>query len=202
VRALAQLVNDSGSQHEALEKYAKKRKDRSDLIDATHNAFLFTLVASEPRAERALAKYKMVPNPAFKPTTRLTSIFPKVRGLVWIDEAAGELARIEGEVTEDISVGLFFGKIYKGSHFMQSATNFCPGCGWPAFRSTISTAANCFPGSLYTSALSIQTTATLVRLKKPSPPSARRSGIRVGQAAPGLRRSMKLFPYAGLYAFS
>ncbi len=202
MRALAQLVNDNGSQHEALEKYAKKRKDRSDLIDATHNAFLFTLVASEPRAERALAKYKMVPNPAFKPTTRLTSIFPKVRGLVWIDEAAGELARIEGEVTEDISVGLFFGKIYKGSHFMQSATNFCPGCGWPAFRSTISTAANCFPGSLYTSALSIQTTATLVRLKKPSPPSASARACRVGQAAPGLRRSMKLFPYAGLYAFS
>ncbi len=133
MRALAQLVNDSGSQHEALEKYAKKRKDRSDLIDATHNAFLFTLVASEPRAERALAKYKMVPNPAFKPTTRLTSIFPKVRGLVWIDEAAGELARIEGEVTEDISVGLFFGKIYKGSHFMQERYEFLPGLWLASF---------------------------------------------------------------------
>jgi hypothetical protein len=126
-RALAQLVNDSGSQRDALEKYAKKKKDRNDLIDATHSAFLFTLIASEPRGGRTLSKYKMEPNPAFRPTTRFTSIFPKVRGFVWVDEASGELARMECDVTEDISVGLFLGKIYKGSHFMQERYEFLPG---------------------------------------------------------------------------
>ena len=126
-RALALLVNDNRSQREALEKYAKKKKDRNELIDATHNAFLFTLVGNEQRGERMLSKYKMDPNPAFKPTTRFTSIFPKVRGLVWIDEASGEAARIEGDVTEDISIGLFLGKIYKGSHFMQERYEFVPG---------------------------------------------------------------------------
>src|SRR5437016_9270953 len=126
-RALTLLVNDSRSQREALEKYAKKKKDRNDLIDATHNAFLFTLVGNEQRGERMLSKYKMDPNPAFKPTTRFTSIFPKVRGLVWIDDASGEAARIEGDVTEDISIGLFLGKIYKGSHFMQERYEFVPG---------------------------------------------------------------------------
>src|SRR2546430_6306811 len=39
-RALALLVNDAASQRDALEKYAKKKKDRNDLIDAAHNAFL------------------------------------------------------------------------------------------------------------------------------------------------------------------
>jgi len=52
-RALALLVNDSRSQRDALEKYAKKKKDRNDLIDATHNAFLFSLVGNEQRGERA-----------------------------------------------------------------------------------------------------------------------------------------------------
>ncbi len=132
-RALAQLVNDSGSQRDGLEKYAKKKKDRNDLIDATHNAFLFTFVGSEPRGNRTLSKYKMDPNPAFKPTTRFTSIFPKVRGFVWIDEASGELARIEGDVTEDISVGLFLGKIYKGSHFMQERYEVQPGLWLASF---------------------------------------------------------------------
>ncbi len=132
-RALALLVNDGRSQREALEKYAKKKKDRNDLIDATHNAFLFTLIANEQRGERALSKYKMDPNPAFKPTSRFTSIFPKVRGLVWIDETSGELARIEGDVTEDISVGLFLGKIYKGSHFMQERYEFLPGLWLTSF---------------------------------------------------------------------
>ncbi|HEV1995430.1 MAG TPA: hypothetical protein VGR03_13955 [Candidatus Acidoferrum sp.] len=132
-KALALLVNDSRSQRDGLEKYAKKKKDRNDLIEATHNAFLFTLLANEPRGDRSLSRYKMEPNPAFKPTSRFTSIFPKVRGFVWVDEASGELARIEGEVTDDISVGLFLGKIYKGSHFMQERYEFQPGLWLTSF---------------------------------------------------------------------
>ena len=132
-RALALLVNEAGSQRDALEKYAKKKKDRNDLIDATHNAFLFTLAAYEPRGDRMLSKYKMEPNPAFKPTSRLSAIFPKVRGFVWVDEVSGELARVEGNVTEDISVGLFLGKIYKGSHFMQERYEFQPGLWLASF---------------------------------------------------------------------
>lgn len=131
--ALALLVNDGASQHDAVEKYAKKKKERNELIDATHNAFLFTFMENEPRSDRLLAKYKMEPNPGFKPTTRFTSIFPKVRGFVWIDEMSGELARVEGEVTDDISVGLFLGKIYKGSHFMQERYEFQPGLWMASF---------------------------------------------------------------------
>ena len=132
-RALTQLVNDTRSQRDALEKYAKRKKDRNDLIDATHNAFLFALVSTEQRNDHTLSKYRMDPNPAFRPTTRFTTIFPKVRGFVWIDEASGELARIEGDVTEDISVGLFLGKIYKGSHFMQERYEVQPGLWLASF---------------------------------------------------------------------
>jgi hypothetical protein len=126
-RALALIANDGGSQRDALEKYAKKKKDRNEVIEATQNGFLFTFVANEPRGDRTLSKYKMEPNPAFKPTSRFTSMFPKVRGFVWIDEASGELARIEGETIDDISIGLFLGKIYKGSHYMEERYEFQPG---------------------------------------------------------------------------
>jgi hypothetical protein len=132
-RALTLLVSNVRSQREAVEKFAKKKKERNDLIDATRNAFLFTFVAREPRADRVLSKYRMEPNPAFKPTTRFTSIYTKVRGFVWVDEQAEELARIEGEVTEDISVGLFLGKIYKGSHFMQERYEVAPGLWLASF---------------------------------------------------------------------
>jgi hypothetical protein len=126
-QALALIVNGGRSQHDDLEKYAKKRKDRNDLIDATRNAFLFSFLAEEPRGDRVLSKYKMDPNPSFKPTSRFTTIYTKVHGFVWVDEAAGELARIEGDVTEDIAIGLFLGKIYKGSHFMQERYEVLPG---------------------------------------------------------------------------
>jgi len=52
---------------------------------------------------------------------------------VWIDEDAGELARIEGDVTEDISIALFLGKIYKGSHFMQERYEVAPGLWLASF---------------------------------------------------------------------
>src|SRR4029077_14503823 len=54
-KALALLVNDRHAQRDLLEKYAKKKKDRNDLIDATRNAFLFTFLAEEPRGDRMLA---------------------------------------------------------------------------------------------------------------------------------------------------
>ena len=129
--ALALIVNNRRSQRDALEKYAKKRKDRDDLIEAARNAFSFTFVAREPRGDRVLARYEMTPNPTFKPTSRLATIFTKVHGYVWIDQDAGELARIEGDVTEDISIALFLGKIYKGSHFMQERYEVLPGL-WQA----------------------------------------------------------------------
>jgi hypothetical protein len=131
--ALALIVKNNRGQRDALEKYAKRRKERNELIDATRNAFLFSFVSREPRGDRLLAKYEMTPNPDFKPTSRLASIFPKVHGFVWIDENSSELARIEGDVTEDISIGLFLGKIYKGSHFMQERYEVQPGLWQPSF---------------------------------------------------------------------
>ncbi len=125
-KALELVASGSRSQRDALEKYAKKRKERNDLIESTRNAFLFTFVAREPRGDHMLSKYTLERNPAFKPTSRYTSVFTKVHGFVWIDEESGELARIEGEITEDISIGLFLGKIYKGSHFMQERYEFTP----------------------------------------------------------------------------
>jgi len=132
-KALALLVGNNRSQRDAAEKFAKKKRERNDLIDATRNAFLFTFIAREPRSDRMLSKYRMEPNPAFRPATRFTSIYPKVRGFIWVDEQAEELARIEGQVTEDISVGLFLGKIYKGSHFMQERYEVVPGLWLASF---------------------------------------------------------------------
>jgi hypothetical protein len=132
-KALTLAAGEGRSQRDALEKFRKKRKERNELIDSTRNAFLFTFLARESRGDRMLSKYRMEPNPAFKPTSRFNAVFTKVHGFLWIDEDAGELARIEGEVTEDISVGLFFAKVYKGSHFMQERYEFFPGVWLASF---------------------------------------------------------------------
>jgi hypothetical protein len=133
VTALTFAVGDGQAQREAYEKITKKHKDRDDLIDATRTAFIFKYLGNETRGDRMLSKYSMEPNPAFKPTSRTSAIFAKVRGFVWIDDQANQLARIDGEVTGDINVGLFLAKVNKGSHFMQERYEFAPGLWFPSF---------------------------------------------------------------------
>jgi hypothetical protein len=132
-RSLAWASEDGRAQHDAYEKIAKKQRDRAELIDATRTAFLFTFVGREMRADRVLAKYRLEPNPAYHATSRATSIFAKVRGYLWIDEAAAQLARAEVEVTDDISVGGFLAKVYKGSHLMQERYEMAPGLWFPSY---------------------------------------------------------------------
>jgi hypothetical protein len=132
-RSLAWASEDGRAQRDAYDKIAKKQRERSDLIDATRTAFLYTFIGQEPRGDRLLSKYRMEPNPAYKATSRATSIFAKVRGFIWIDEAAAQLARVEIEVTEDISVGGFLAKVYKGSHLMQDRYEMAPGLWLPSY---------------------------------------------------------------------
>jgi hypothetical protein len=131
--ALSWAADNGHAQHDAYDKMAKKQKERDELIDATRTAFLYTFVSSETRAGHVLYRYSMEPNPDYKATSRATSIFAKVRGFVWIDPQAGQLARVEGEVTGDITVGLFLAKVYKGSHFMQERYEMLPGLWMPSF---------------------------------------------------------------------
>ena len=132
-RSLAWAAEDGRAQREAYDKIAKKQKDRAELIDATRFAFLYSFVSREPRGDRLLSKYRMEPNPGYKPTSRATAIFAKVRGYAWIDESASQLARVEVEVTDDISIGGFLAKVYKGSHFMQERYEMAPGLWLPSY---------------------------------------------------------------------
>jgi hypothetical protein len=133
LKSLEWAAQTGKDQTKAYDKVEKKLKERDELIDATRSAFIFTLVGPELRAGRPLLKFRMEPNPAFKPSNRNTSFFAKVKGYVWIDEATSQLARVEGEIVEDISFGIFLGKIYKGSHFMQERYPEASGVWLPSF---------------------------------------------------------------------
>jgi len=131
---LVWAAQDGLAQKEAYGKSARRQKERNDLIDATRKAFFFRKVGEETRGNRELVKYEMTPNPAYKPVTRNEMLFTKVRGTLWVDKETSELAKIEGQVTEDISLALFLAKVYKGSYFMQERYEMAPGVWLPSFQ--------------------------------------------------------------------
>jgi hypothetical protein len=131
---LVWVLQDGPAQREAFAKADKRRKERFELIEATHEAFTFTLEGREMRGQRQLLRYCMTPRKDYKPTSRMTTLFTKVRGTIWIDEETSQLAKVEGQVTEDISLALFLAKVNKGSHFMQERYEVAPGVWAPTFE--------------------------------------------------------------------
>lgn len=128
---LSWVLEDGSGQREAYAKAERKRKERFELLEATYQAFIFTPDGEETRGGRVLLRYIITPNPNYRPTTRNTTIFTRVRGTIWIDKETSQLAKIDGSVTEDISIALFLAKVYKGSHFMQERYEIMPGV-WQA----------------------------------------------------------------------
>ena len=122
------------AQREAYAKVEHRKKERNELIDSTRKAFVFTEIGEELRGDRVLVRYEMTRNPAFKPATRNEMLFTRIRGMLWIDKETSELAKIEGHVTEDITLALFLAKVYRGSYFMQEWYEMTPGVWLPSYQ--------------------------------------------------------------------
>ncbi|MGB7847925.1 MAG: hypothetical protein WBL63_20100 [Candidatus Acidiferrum sp.] len=161
---LVWVAQEGPAQKEAYAKAERKRKDRYDLIEATHLAFRFTFVGKERRDDRVLLRYSMAPNPEYKPTSRNSTILTRVRGTLWIDEQSSQLAKVEGTVTEDVSIALFLAKVYKGSHFMQERYEIAPGIWEPAFEQYD------FDGRKYWMSFSIHERTFFTNYKQVGPP--------------------------------
>lgn len=131
---LVWAAQDGLAQKEAYSRLERRQKERNDLIDATRKAFFFRRIGEELRGNRVLVKYEMNPNPAYKPATRNEMLFTKVSGTLWVDKETSELAKIEGHVTEDISLALFLAKVYRGSYFMQERYEMAPGVWLPSYQ--------------------------------------------------------------------
>lgn len=165
LKALTWAAENGPQQRDAYLKVQKKQKDRDELIEAIRNAFIFTYIGSEPRGDRTLLKYRMEPDPTFKATNRATSIYAKVKGFVWVDEATHQMARVQGEVTEDISLGLFLAKIYKGSKFLQDRYEIAPGLWLPSFSQYD------FDGRKFFTSISIHEKTFYADYKRVGPPA-------------------------------
>jgi hypothetical protein len=131
---IAWVVQEGASQKDAYAKAERKRKERFELIEATNQAFRFTLEGKETRGDETLLRYSMEPNPDYHATSRNTVLFTKVHGTIWVDEQSFELAKVQGSVTDDFSIALFLAKVNKGSQFMQERYEVAPGLWGPTFE--------------------------------------------------------------------
>jgi hypothetical protein len=101
----------------------KKQKKEQEKEDAQVSDFLRTLKFTNARRERFRGQDVIAvdfgPNPEYKPKKTIEAIIQKVAGVVWIDEKAKDVARLEAHFSDSAKVGAgILGSVEKGSSFV------------------------------------------------------------------------------------
>jgi hypothetical protein len=132
VSALELYLHPNDHVRQDVAKFEKRRHDRAELVDAMAKAFRVTWAGRETRGARTLAKLLLDPDPNFKPASRLEAAFEHVHAVLWVDEPQSQTARLEIEITSDISFGGgIVAKVYHGGHFVMEQSEVAPGVWLP-----------------------------------------------------------------------
>ncbi len=100
------------------EEKAKADRDEQEALDDVFAMFDVQLIRREPIGGTSTILASFKPKASYKPKTRIGKILQHITGRMWIAEDDHELARVEGEVIDAISIGGgFLAKLQKGSRF-------------------------------------------------------------------------------------
>jgi hypothetical protein len=111
--------------HETPEEQAarlrKDQENRSFLRDVLE-AFDFQLVGEEIADGRPAYVLQATPHPGYHPRGKYGKMFSRVEGKLWVDKQDYGWIKVDGQVTESFSMGLFVARVQRGSHIILEQT--------------------------------------------------------------------------------
>jgi hypothetical protein len=100
-------------------KQAKKEEEDEAQISDFLRAELFTNPRREPFRGQEVIAFDFNGNPEYKPKNRIEGIIQKLSGVMWVDEQAREIVRLEARFAEGVKVGGgLLASLEKGSNFV------------------------------------------------------------------------------------
>ncbi len=100
-------------------KQAKKEEEDDAEISDFLRAELFTNPRRETLRGHELIAFDVNGNPDYKPKKRIDSIIQKLSGVMWVDEQAREIVRLEAHFAEGVNIGGgLVASLQKGSNFV------------------------------------------------------------------------------------
>ncbi len=100
------------------EKEVKEREDGRKFVHDVSDAYDFKLVGTEQVGGREAWVIDGKPRPGFEPHMKESKFLSKFQGRVWIDKGDLQLAKMDIEAIDTVSVGWVLARIHKGSRFM------------------------------------------------------------------------------------
>ncbi|HTZ83597.1 MAG TPA: hypothetical protein VMB66_10415 [Candidatus Acidoferrales bacterium] len=104
------------------EKEEKEREDGRKFVKEIADAYNFTLVGTEMVSGRPAWVIDGEPRPGFEPHMKDAKFLTKFHGRVWIDQGDLQLAKMDVEAIDTVSIGLFLARIHKGTRVMLEQT--------------------------------------------------------------------------------
>ena len=104
------------------EKEEKEREDDRKFVREVADAYNFTLVGTEQVGGREAWVIEGEPRPGFEPHMKDAKFLPKFHGRVWIDKSDLQLAKLDVEAIDTVSLGWVLARIHKGTRVVLEQT--------------------------------------------------------------------------------
>jgi hypothetical protein len=104
------------------EKEVKEREDGRKFVREVADAYDFKLVGTEELGGREAWVIDGEPRPGFEPHMKESKFLSKFHGRVWIDKGDLQLAKMDIEAIDTVSVGWVLARIHKGTRVMLEQT--------------------------------------------------------------------------------
>ena len=115
--------NESADARRKREK--KEEKDREEgrkFEREVADAYSFHLVGTESLGGRDAWVIDAEPRPGYEPHMKEAKFLPKFHGRVWIDKNEAQLAKLDVECIDTVSLGWFLARVHKGSRIVVEQT--------------------------------------------------------------------------------
>jgi hypothetical protein len=115
--------NESDSERERrLKKEEKDREDSREFVKEVADAYNFTLASIDNLDGRKTYVVDAEPRPGFEPHKREAKALTKIRGRIWIDQVEHQWVKLDVQVIDTISFGLFLARLHKGTRVTAELT--------------------------------------------------------------------------------
>jgi hypothetical protein len=101
-----------------LRKEEQEREENRKFSTEIADAYTFRLVGLEAIGGRDTYVIDAEPRPGFQPHSRAANLLPKIRGRMWIDKAEHQWVKLDAEVIDTISFGLFLARLHQGTRIL------------------------------------------------------------------------------------
>jgi len=104
------------------EKEVKDREEGRKYVREVADAYDFKLVGSEELGGREAWVIDGEPRPGFEPHMKGAKLLSKFHGRVWIDKGDLQLAKMDIEAIDTVSIGWVLARVHKGTRVMLEQT--------------------------------------------------------------------------------